>query len=62
MPSWHEAIAKQMGMKHSDTVAVIRWGKLAKRATTRRLRRQGKAELQSSGRTEQSRQSRTTQE
>jgi hypothetical protein len=52
MPSWHEAIAKQMGSKHSDTVAVVRWGKLAKRATQRRLRRSGKAELQSSGRTE----------
>lgn len=41
--SWHEKIAQGMGIKHSDTMAVIRWGGLAKRATNRRLRRQGRA-------------------
>lgn len=38
---WHERIAKAMGVKHSDTVAVVRWGKRAKRASRRRLRRLG---------------------
>jgi hypothetical protein len=40
--SWHEKIAQGMSIKHSDTMAVIRWGGLAKRATNRRLRRQGR--------------------
>jgi hypothetical protein len=40
--NWHEKIAQEMGIKHSDTVAVVRWGGLAKRATNRRLRRQGR--------------------
>jgi len=43
--NWHEKIAKEMGIKHSDTVAVIRWGKLAKWATKRRTRRQSKVKL-----------------
>lgn len=43
--SWHEQIAKEMGNKHSDTMAVIRWGRLAKWATRRRLRRKSKDEL-----------------
>lgn len=40
--NWHERIAKEMRIKHSDTLAVIRWGKKAKRATRRRNRRLGK--------------------
>lgn len=36
---WHERIARDMGIKHGDTVAVVRWGKDAKRATRRRERR-----------------------
>jgi hypothetical protein len=43
MTSWHEKIAQEMGIKHSDTMAVIRWGKLAKRATSRRARRKSKS-------------------
>lgn len=43
--SWHEKIVKEMGIRHSDTFAVIRWGKLAKRGTQRMLRRKGKAEV-----------------
>lgn len=43
--SWHEKIAKDMGISHSDTMAVIRWGRLAKWGTKRRLRRKSKAEL-----------------
>ena len=46
MTSWHEKIAKEMGIKHSDTMAVIRWGKQAKRATQRRVRRIAKGKLQ----------------
>jgi hypothetical protein len=39
MTSWHERLAKEMKIKHSDTLAVIRYGKHAKRATRRRQRR-----------------------
>lgn len=40
--NWHERIAKEMGIKHSDTLAVVRWGRKAKRATRRRIRKLGK--------------------
>jgi hypothetical protein len=42
---WHERIAKEMNIKHSDTLAVIRYGKKAKRATRRRNRRLSKKEF-----------------
>lgn len=41
---WHEKLSKELKNKHSDTLAVIRWGKQAKRATRRRNRRLGKKE------------------
>jgi hypothetical protein len=37
--NWHQLIAREMGIKHSDTLAVVHWGRQAKRGTRRRLRR-----------------------
>lgn len=49
MTRWHQKLAKEMRIKHSDTVAVIRWGMKAKRGTRRRLRRLSKKELRKNG-------------
>lgn len=44
---WHEKIAKEMKNKHSDTIAVVRYGKKAKEATRKRTRRITKKQLRS---------------
>jgi hypothetical protein len=45
MGDWRARIAEQMGIKHSDTIAVVKYGKDAKRATRRRQRRLSKKEV-----------------
>lgn len=44
---WHEKIAKEMNIKHSDTLAVVRWGKKVKKKTNKRNRRIAKKSLRS---------------
>lgn len=43
--NWHQRIAKEMGIKHSDTLAVIRMGRAAKKRTVRRMRRLAKKKV-----------------